>query len=101
MATRAVAAIRSQRRVIADATASHTPRKTSTPTSQPKYALWSANDRSLDRAAEALHVARNTVAHRVKRYESLTAEIPETTALRLGSALIVAAFLDNRASDEP
>ncbi|MFL6111794.1 MAG: helix-turn-helix domain-containing protein [Catenulispora sp.] len=47
-----------------------------------------------------MHVARNTVAYRVKKFENLTGRDTREDRLRLETALIVAAFLDCRTSDE-
>lgn len=55
-------------------------------------AAYLAFDRSLVKAAEQLHVARNTVAYRVKKFENLTGRDLKDRRLELELALRLAAF---------
>lgn len=53
-------------------------------------------DRSLARAGEQLHVARNTVAYRVRRFEELTGRDTRHRRLELEAALRLVAVLGDR-----
>lgn len=62
-------------------------------------AAYLANDRSLVRAGEELHVARNTVAYRVKKFENLTGRDLKEHRLNIEAALVLASFLGPQALD--
>ena len=62
-------------------------------------AAYLACDRSLAKAAELLHVARNTVAYRVKKVESLIGRDLRDRKLELESALRLAQRLGTRVLD--
>lgn len=64
-------------------------------------ACYLANDRSLVRAAEQLHVARNTVAYRVKKFEKLAARDLKDRRLELEAALRLAAVFRSAVLDQP
>ena len=64
-------------------------------------ACYLANDRSLVRAAEQLHVARNTVAYRVKKFEKLAARDLKDRRLELEAALRLAAVFRSTVLDQP
>ncbi|GAB3837099.1 PucR family transcriptional regulator [Dactylosporangium cerinum] len=59
-------------------------------------AAYLAHDRSLMRAATELHVARNTVAYRVKKFEELTGRSVAERRLELEAALRLANVLGDR-----
>ena len=64
-------------------------------------ACYLANDRSLARAAEQLHVARNTVAYRVKKFEKLAGRDLKDRRLELEAALRLAAVFRSAVLDQP
>jgi DNA-binding PucR family transcriptional regulator len=60
-----------------------------------------SHDRSLVRAAEQLHVARNTVAYRVKKFEKLAGRDLKDRRLELEAALRLAAVFRSAVLDQP
>jgi DNA-binding PucR family transcriptional regulator len=60
-----------------------------------------SHERSLNRAAEALHVARNTVAYRVKKFENLIGRDLKEDRLNIEAALTLADFFGHSVIPEP